>query len=274
MTQRDMRMIGGLYRLGQVIATNGLLSISTAYNHNTNDVVGLFTIEYPTTLAPQTVRQILQPLQQRQPVHSPHVLTLHNWGTDGLRVFIATDPPRGTTLRHILNTENIDMLRALDMIRQLATGLKAFHEHAIVGIDLRPQLITVDQIDRTDRVQIDDIGLRALLNALGYQPTQQMSAAMTLAISIRATHHRNSSIAARSVPGAISISCGLLLFELVTGRPPFVGRTPAETGVMQTTNPVPRMMQYNHETPETLQEVIDCALEKKQTDAGKASQLF
>lgn len=274
MTQRDMRMIGGLYRLGQVIATNGLLAISTAYNHNTNDVVGLFTIEYPATLAPQMVRQLLLPLQQRKLVQSPQVLALHNWGTDGLCVYIATDPPRGTTLRHVLNTENIELFRALDMIRQLAIGLKAFHEHSIMGIDLRPQLITVDQLGRADRVLIDDIGLRSLLNALGYQPAQPDSRSED--IGDLDPRYAPPEYINRSKVGPWSdiYQLGLLLFELVTGRPPFVGRTPAETGVMQNTSPVPRMAQYNHETPESLQEVIDCALEKEPTKRFASAMAF
>src|SRR5207302_7901597 len=55
---------------------------------------------------------------------------------------------------------------------------------------------------------------------------------------------------------------GILLFELVTGRPPFVGRTPAETGMMQNNSSVPQMSQFKHNTPPALQAIVERALAK------------
>jgi serine/threonine protein kinase len=58
----------------------------------------------------------------------------------------------------------------------------------------------------------------------------------------------------------------LLLFELITGRLPFVGRTPAETGIMQNSNSVPRLAQFTHDASEAIQQVVDCALAKEPAD--------
>src|SRR5579884_2421898 len=171
--QRDARMIGGVYNIGQIITSGGMLTSCTAHNRNTNSVVGLLIIEFPTTLSPDTVQQLLQPLERRRSVESLHVMHVYDWGIDGNRAYIATDPPRGVTLRHVLDSENIDYPRLLDLSRQIAQGLKVLHDQGIVGIDLRPQLITVDAISIEDRVQLDDIGMRALLQAMGYVSSQR-----------------------------------------------------------------------------------------------------
>src|SRR5262249_54147134 len=55
---------------------------------------------------------------------------------------------------------------------------------------------------------------------------------------------------------------GLLLFTLVTGRLPFVGRTPAETGVLQNSSPLPAIQLFKHDAPLALQELIEQALAK------------
>jgi serine/threonine protein kinase len=259
MPQRSARIIGGIYRIGQLISSSGMLTTYTAYNSNTDDVVGLFVIEFPPAFHPETMRPLLQTLDLRRSLQSAHVLRVHDWGVEDTRAYIATDPPRGVTLRHVLDTENIDMQRALDLSRQIAQGLSALHEKGLTGLDLRPQLITVDTVGLMDRAQIDDVGLRPLLNAPGYMNNQPGNDISALDPRYAPPEYING-----GPVGAWSdvYQAGLLLFELITGRPPFVGRNPAETGVMQCTSPAPRMIQYQHDAPAGLQEVVDCALAK------------
>lgn len=262
MSQRDTKFIGGVYRVGQVVATKGILTTYTAYNHNTNDVVGLFVIEIPPVFQLQTVQQLLQPLARRQSIQSPHILRIHDWGIDGSHAYIVTDPPRGTTLRYVLDNENIDLQRTHDLTRQIVQGLKVLHEQGIVGIDLRPHLITIDTVGVTDRVQLDDVGLRVLLNGFGYTNNHQDDDYGSLDPRYTPPEY----LTGRQV-GVWSdmYQVGLLLFEMSTGRLPFVGRNTAETGIMQSNNPVPRMHSFKHDAPVALQKIVDGALAKTPT---------
>lgn len=260
MSQRDARLIGGIYRIGQILMSAGMLTTYTAYNRMTNDVVGLHVITFPPTLQMETVQQLLQPLEPRQSLQSPHVLRIHNWGVDSNRAYIATDPPRGLTLQHVMDTENIDLVRALDLTKQMAMGIRALHEKGIAGLDLRPQLITVDVVEVTDRVQIDDIGLRPLLHALGSINSQNANDIGYLDPRYVPPEYIQGGHAG---PWSDVYQLGLLLFAFVTGRLPFVGRNSAETGILQSTSPIPRMTQFTHDAPSSIQEVIDCALSKE-----------
>lgn len=259
MPQRDSRLIGGVYRTGQVLAVGGALTIYTAYNRNTNDVVGLYVLALPPNVQPELVRQLLQPLERNRTIRSAHVIRVYDWGVEGNRAYVATDPARGVTLQHVLDHENLDLPRILDLTRQLASGLKKLHEQGIAGLDLRPQLITVDTVALTDRVQIDDIGLRSLLGKLGYLSTQRGDDIGYLDPRYAPPEYINNE---RSGPWSDIYQLGLLLFTMITGRLPFVGRTPAETGVMQNTSPVPFMNSYKHGTPAILQEIVEHTLAK------------
>ncbi len=262
MAKRDARVIGGVYRTGQLITSGGMLTTYTAYNHNTNDVVGLYVIEPASPGKIQIVQQLQPVLDKRRQVRSPHVVRVYDWGIDDNRIFIATDPPRGVTLQHLFDHENIDIPRAIDLARQLAAGLQALHEQGIVGLDLRPQLITVDTVGVTDRVQIDDIGLRSLLLTLGYVSSQRNDDIGYLDPRYTPPEY----IHGRQVgPWSDIYQAGLHLFALVTGRLPFVGSTPAETGIMQSTSPIPPMSRYEHTTPPILQSLVEHALEKDPT---------
>ena len=61
MAQRNARPVGGIYQIGQVITSGGVLTSYTAYNRNTNDVVGLLVVEFAPSIDAQTVQQLLQP---------------------------------------------------------------------------------------------------------------------------------------------------------------------------------------------------------------------
>jgi serine/threonine protein kinase len=263
MQEKAHRVVGGIYRIGQVITSEGMLTTCTAYNRNTNDIVGLFMIEFPTSFPLDQVWQLLQPLERRRSLHSPYVIRVHNWGIDGTRAYIVTDPPRGVTLRHVLDTENVDLKRVLDLSWQITQGLKALHQHGVVGLDLRPQLITVDSVDTIDRAQIDDVGLRSLLKALGYVPSQRADDIGYLDPRYAAPEQLN---AAYIGPWSDVYQVGLLIFELVTGRPPFVGHDPAETAMLQTTSPVPPMTQYRQDVPPSLQAAVERALAKNRAE--------
>lgn len=257
--RKNPRLIGGIYQVGQVITTGPILTVYTAYNRNTSDVVGLMVLELPPRFEAEAALRLLEPLERRRRVQSPHVIHVYDWGIDGSRAFIATDPPRGITLRHVLDNETVDLYRSVEIARQMTRGLVALQAQDVEDTDMRPRLITVDRVGDTDRVQLDDVGLRLLLKRLGYVGDQRSD-------DIGFFDPRY--IAPESIQGgqigpwSDVYQLGLLLFELITGRAPFVGRTSAETSVLQTSSPVPRMSQFRENTPRVLQDLVDRALAK------------
>jgi serine/threonine protein kinase len=259
MQQQNPRMFGGYYQVGQVISTGPLLTVYTAYNRYSTDVVGLYVVELPPTVDEEAAERLLQVFEQRRQVNSPHVIHVYDWGVDSASVFIATDPPRGLTLRHVLDTENLEIERALDLARQMARGLMALQAQGLVGIDMRPQLVTVYMVGENYRAQLDDIGLRPLLKQLGYMNSQRGGDIGYLDPRYAAPESlQNGPIGAWTDVYQL----GLLIYETITNRLPFVGRTPAETEVMQCQNLAPPMSQFRPETPQVLQDLLDRALSK------------
>src|SRR5262249_37015727 len=134
MAQRDARLIGGIYRTGPIITSGGMLTTYIALNHNTNDNVGLHVITLQTQGQMSTAQTLLQALARRQGLYSSHVMRVHDWGIDGNCAYIATDPPRGVTLQYVIDNENIDLKRSIDLIRQLLIGVETLHKQGIYGL--------------------------------------------------------------------------------------------------------------------------------------------
>ena len=260
--RKDPRLIGGVYQVGQVITYSPPLTTYTAYNRNTSDVVGLLVFELPPNVEAEAALRLLEPLKRRRLVESPHVIHVFDWGIDGSRVYIATDPPRGISLRAVLDNETLDLKRAVEMAKQMVRGLIALQAHNIENLDMRPQLITVDMLLDTDRLQLDDAGLRLLLKQLGYTYDQQLDD-----IGFFDPRYVSPEFIQGGQIGPWSdvYNVGLLLFELITGRPPFVGRTSVETRTLQCNGPIPRMIQFRQDTPQVLQDLVDRSLAKEPT---------
>lgn len=263
MTQRNTRLVAGVYQVGQIITTAPPLVSYSAYNRNTNGVVGLLVIDLLPSTDPMTARQALIPLDKRQQMQSQHVISVFNWGIAEGKAYIVTDPPRGISLRQLMDTENIGLARSLDLAIQLVRGVVALQANGLADTDLRPALITVDTIGLDDRVQIDDVGLRSIYPQLGYMSGQHSQDIGYLDPRYMAPEH----FLQGSIGSAGDVYLlGVLLFELVTGRPPFVGRTPAETGMLQSSSPIPQMAQFKYSTPSALQTIVERALAKKPQD--------
>lgn len=257
---KNPRLIGGVYQVGQAITTGPFLNTYTAYNRNTNEVVGLLVFELFPTLEVDAAMRLLEPLERRRQIQSLHVIHVYDWGIDGSRAYIATDPPRGISLRHVLDSETIDLQRAVEMAKQIARGLVALQDQGVEDTDMRPQLITVDMVGDTDRVQIDDVGIRLLFKQLGYKDIQQNDS-----IGLFDPRYVSPELIQGGQIGPWSdvYHVGLLLFQLITGRVPFVGRTSVETSTLQCSSPVPQMAQFRQDTPRVLQDLVDRALAKK-----------
>ena len=257
--QQNPRMFGGYYSVAQVISTGPLLTIYTAYHHYSSDRVGLYVVELPPAMDEEAVERHLQVFAKRRQVNSPHVIHVYDWGVDEGSIFIATDPPRGVTLRHVLDAENLEIERALDLACQMARGLVALQAQGIVGIDMRPQLVTVSTAGEHYHAQLDDIGLRLLLKQLGYMNSQPGGDAGYLDPRYAAPENLQNGLI-RAASDVYQL--GLLIYEMIASRVPFVGRTAVETEAMQCQNPLPPITLYSPDTPQVLQDLLARALAK------------
>ncbi|HYX48817.1 MAG TPA: protein kinase, partial [Ktedonobacteraceae bacterium] len=255
--RKNPRLIGGVYQVGQVITDGMMLTSYTAYNRNTNDVVGLFVFDLLPHIEPETALKLLKPLEQRRQVESPHVIHVFDWGIDGLRVYIATDPPRGISLRTLLDNETLELERVVELAKQLVRGLFVLHARAISHIDMRPQFVTVDRVNDIDRVQLDDAGLRLILKQMGYTTNEQHDDIGYFDPRYVSPEYIEGG---QIGPWSDVYQVGLLLFEMMTGRPPFVGRTASETRALQCNGSIPQMMEFRQDTPQAYQNLVERAL--------------
>ena len=144
----------------------------------------------------------------------PHLCTIYDVGEseDG-RVFLAMALYAGETLKARLARDGpLPVAEALDITRQIASGLGCAHAGGIVHRDLKPGNV---MLLPSGTVRILDFGLAKALD----DPTSKTSAAFGTVAYMAPEQFRGESVDARADLWAL----GVLLYEMLTGQKPFAG---------------------------------------------------
>lgn len=155
---------------------------------------------------------------------------------DGL-IYIVMEYLSGRTLQCLLDEQRrLPAERAVEIMIQVCAALSVAHDHGIIHRDVKPDNIMLvpsrdDEGTSFELVKVCDFGIAALQN-----PRSEDAELAAIKHEIAGTPEymspeqvRGTDIDARSDV----YSCGICLYELVTGRPPFVGDGPADILIKQ-----------------------------------------
>ena len=203
-------------------------------------------------------------------VTHPHIATIHEIDeVDGV-IFIAMELVEGKTLREAIGGEPLPMRDALRYAIEIAEALSRAHKAGVVHRDLKPDNVIVGD-DR--HVKILDFGLAKLAEPPADEdPSSRMqtiSAEMTQAGRILGTARYMSPEQARGlVVDARSdlFAFGIMLYEMITGAPPFRGKTPTDTLLAIVRDQPAAVTRHAPDAPPELERLVAKCMEKAPED--------
>jgi serine/threonine protein kinase len=148
----------------------------------------------------------------------PAIITIYDVGREGALAYMAMELLQGEDLRQRLQRGRIPLRQAIDIARQVADGLAFAHEHGVIHRDIKPANI---MLVRGERVKIMDFGIART----------RVSDVMTQTGVLLGTPRYMSpeQVAGRRVgPPSDVFSLGVVLYEMLTGWPPFNGADTTE----------------------------------------------
>ena len=168
---------------------------------------------------------------QRLGLTHENIVTVIDRGDDDGRSFIVFEYAPGTTLKHLVRADGaLPVERALEIALQVASGLAFAHAQGYIHRDVKPQNILVD---RTGRVKLTDFGIARALD-----PTNGFTHTGTVLGS--ADYIPPEQAQAKTVDERTDIySLGAVLYELLTGEPPFSGDSFVAVAMKHINEPVP-----------------------------------
>ncbi|MDY0005133.1 MAG: serine/threonine-protein kinase, partial [Polyangia bacterium] len=202
-------------------------------------------------------RRFAQEARSASRLNSPHVISIMDFGrTPGGLLFIVSEFLRGFTLTDLLTEHGaMPVGRALSIADQILQGLEEAHAAGLIHRDMKPDNIMITSLrSGEDFVKILDFGIAKLSGpGDGARLTQQGQVIGT------PTYMSPEQIRGRDVRETADLySLGAMLFEMLTGRPPFDSESVMEVLAMHLSTPPPRLREVAPERalPEALEAVL------------------
>jgi Tol biopolymer transport system component len=210
------------------------------------------------------LRRFEQEARVASALNHPNICMIHEVGeTEDDRHYITIEYVDGVTLRQHMTETRLQIAEALDVAMQVGSALSAAHEAGIVHRDIKPENIML----RPDGyIKVLDFGLAKLAEPqatdLAATPAAQVKTDTGV---VMGTSRYMSPEQARglSVDARTDIwSLGVVIYEMVTGRPPFEGETTSDVIVSILEREPPSLAQRSPEAPAELRRIITRALHK------------
>jgi serine/threonine protein kinase/Tol biopolymer transport system component len=267
----------GHYRVEGEIGRGGMGRVYLAHDLRLQRPVALKLLSETFSNSPERVRRFQQEARAVSALNHPYIMTIHELGeTDGLR-FIVAEFIDGRTLREIMATGKPELGLVLKIIIQVTDALAVAHRAGIVHRDIKPENIMVR---RDGYVKVLDFGLAKLseeAGLVGDSPAASFSHVTTTPGLVLGTVNYMSPEQARGyvVDARTDIfSLGVVLYEAVSGRAPFQGRTRPDVLIaIAGEQPAPVVSCKSAESTR-LQEIIDRALCKKRDERYQTIEEF
>jgi formylglycine-generating enzyme required for sulfatase activity/dienelactone hydrolase len=218
----DVLQFGSRYRVERELGRGGMGRVFAAFDQQLGRRVAIKVLP----AGPHGENQMLRFRQEARAAGSlnhPNVLTIFDLGMSGVEPYLVAELLDGRTLRARIDEGPLAPEEAAAWARQIADGIGAAHEKGIVHRDLKPEnlFLTLD-----GRLKVLDFGIAKLREPAEPGPQTVSGAIVGTAGYMSPEQVRGGAADERSD----LFSAGVILWEMVTGQPPFRGNSPTEIG--------------------------------------------
>ncbi|MGE5243852.1 MAG: FlgO family outer membrane protein [Betaproteobacteria bacterium] len=257
--------VAGPYRVLSLVGAGGMGEVYLAHDSKLDRRVALKLLPRDVAADPERLRRFHQEARAASSLNHPHILVIHDFGELDGRPFIVSEFVEGETLRERLRRGPLAPGEAVDIALQVAGALGAAHARGIVHRDVKPENIML----RPDgHLKVVDFGLAKLVGPDAAAGAGDAGAGTRVGLLLGTPRYMSPEQARGQPLDARSDiwSLGVILYEMIAGRPPFAGATPADAiSAIVGREPMPIVLQAPA-VPGALERVITRALQKAPGD--------
>lgn len=252
-------MLANRYEVGDLIGAGGMADVFQGRDTRLSRPVAIKILRSDLARDPAFLARFRREAQAAAGLNHPAIVSVYDTGEErtenGVLPYIVMEQVNGKTIREVIRSgERLPFGRAIAVIRGILEALEYSHRNGIVHRDIKPANV---MLTTGGDVKVMDFGIaRALDDA---------SATVTHAWTVVGTANYLSPEQARGeVADSRSdiYSVGCLLYELLTGRPPFLGDTPVAIAYQHVSADYIPVSDVNEELPVGIDNIISGALSK------------
>ena len=242
------RILSGRYELSHLVARGGMAEVYRAHDQLLDRPVALKVLFPELSVDRSFVERFRREAQAAANLSHPHIVPVFDWGEDGGTYFIVMEFVDGRALSSILRTAGpLHPDRAAEIAADVAGALSYAHRHGVIHRDVKPGNVLITE---EGTIKVTDFGIARAVNT-------EESLTQTGAVMGTATYFSPEQAEGMGVDARSDIySLGVVLYEMVTGRPPFLGDTPVAVASKHVREHPPGPREVNPGLPPDLEAII------------------
>jgi serine/threonine-protein kinase len=260
-------VLAGHYDIERELGAGGMAHVFLANDvkHDRSVAVKVFRPELASSLGTE---RFLREIQIAAKLSHPHILPLYDSGEADGFLYYVMPLVEGESLGDRMEREGqLPYDDALQITRETADALNYAHARGLVHRDIKPDNIMLTG----GHAVVMDFGIARAVSAAGGDKLTQTG----MAVGTPLYMSPEQAAAVDEVDGRTDIyALGCVLYEMLTGTPPFTGPTPQAVMARHSMDHVPSPITLRDTIPAELEEILYCALAKSPADRFRTAADF
>ena len=240
MTNNNERIVlNDRYEIQNRIGRGGMADVFLARDVLLDRQVAIKVLfpEYATD--PNFVERFRREAQSAAGLNHPNIVSVYDWGKYSNTYFMAMEYVPGRTLADILRANgHVSSVQAAEIASEVSAALSFAHRNGVVHRDIKPANIL---IGTAGAVKVADFGIARAMNSASENNLTQVGSVMGTATYFSPEQAQG----AQPDPRSDLYSLGIVLYEMVAGKPPFTGDNPVGIAYKQV-----------HDAPQPLNQLV------------------
>ena len=235
----ERTVLNDRYEIQQRIGRGGMADVFLARDLLLDRLVAIKVLFPEFATDPNFVERFRREAQSAANLTHPNIVAVYDWGKYANTYFMAMEYVQGRTLADILRANgHINSVQAAEIANEVAAALGNAHASGVVHRDIKPANIL---IGGNGQVKVADFGIARAMNASSENNLTQVGSVMGTATYFSPEQAQG----AQPDPRSDLYSLGIVLYEMVAGKPPFAGENPVSIAYKQV-----------HDLPQPLNQLV------------------
>ena len=253
--------VDGRYRIDELIGEGGMGKVYLAEHVEIGKRVALKVLHASYSRMPDLVERFRREARAASKIGHPNIVDVTDSGAtaDG-SVYFVMEYLEGVELGSVIEREGaLDIARALRISGQICRALSAAHREGIIHRDLKPEnIFLITRGGEADVVKVLDFGIAKTTEAEAARERRLTSPGMAMGTP---EYMAPEQAAGRAADARTDIySLGAIMYEMVTGLPPYTGDNFMEILTKKATQDPPPPLQVRTELPQQISELVMAAM--------------